>query len=83
MSDATNTWWYAESGETLSEEEKIKRLQSFFADNGEAVYGKSEKETTITLEKKPFTIPTAYDTEFPDLKIVPIWAGKGIGWSVA
>lgn len=82
MSDQTHTWWKSESGEDISLEEKLERLQRFFADNGEAIYGKPKTEKTVILEKTPFTIPNSYDTTLPDLKIIPMWAGKEVGWNI-
>lgn len=81
MSDTTHAWWQSVSGETLSQDEKIARLQNFFAENGEALYPRVG-EKTITLEKSPFTIPSSYTTSLPDLTIVPMWAGKEIGWRI-
>lgn len=82
MSDETRTWWEKQSGTPITEEEVVKRLQSFFSDNGQSVYGSSKEEKIITLEKLPFTIPQSYDTIIPEIKIIPMWAGKEIGWSI-
>ncbi len=94
MSDVTASWWKSLSGEILSEDEMIARLQRFFTDNGEAIYGKppcegGKSETKggfapkiITLQKSPFTIPLSYETTLPDLQIVPMWAGKEIEWRI-
>jgi dihydroorotase len=41
MSTSTESWWLSVSGETISPDEKRARLQRFFADNGESIYGKS------------------------------------------
>ena len=81
MSDTTHTWWQSVSGETLSQDEKVARLEHFFAENGEVLYPRVG-EKTITLEKFPFTIPSSYATSLPDLTIVPMWAGKEIGWRI-
>jgi dihydroorotase len=82
MSSATASWWQYLSGETLTTEQKIERLQRFFADNGEAIYGKPKTERTITLEDAPFMIPARYPTRISGLDIVPMWAGQEIGWSI-
>ncbi len=82
MSETTSTWWGSLLGETLDESEKISRLQRFFADNGESLYGRSPIEKTITLENTPFTIPASYPTKLLDLTIIPMWAGKEIGWKM-
>jgi dihydroorotase len=82
MDKVTQAWWESESGKILSDEESIQRLQCFFADNGEALYGKSKKTKTITLEKKSYVIPINYPSTLKELTIVPMWAGKEIGWSI-
>jgi dihydroorotase len=82
MSSATASWWQDLSGETLSTGQKIERLQRFFADNGEDVYGKAKTEKMVTLEDMPFTIPAKYPTSISGLDIVPMWAGKEIGWNI-
>lgn len=51
MSDMTHAWWRDTNGEILDEGKKIERLQKFFAENGEALYGQSGGEKSITLEK--------------------------------
>jgi dihydroorotase len=81
MSDTTSTWWQSVSGEMLSDDEKIARLQRFFCENGEALYPRVW-ERTITLEKSTFTIPASYPTKLPDLSIVPMWAWREIGWKI-
>ncbi len=82
MSDTTLRWWDSLTWEKLSEDEMIARLQRFFAENGEAIYGKPKVEKIISLEKVPFTIPNSYETSLSDLQIVPMWAGKEIGWRI-
>ena len=80
MSGTTDAWWRDMSEETLDEGEKIGRLQRFFAENGEALYGRARWEKSITLERWDFTIPLSYQTSLPDLTIVAMWAGKTIEW---
>lgn len=81
MSDTTDAWWQSVSGESLSQDDRVARLQHFFAENGEALYPRVG-EKNITLEKLSFTIPSSYATSLPDLTIVPMWAGKEIGWRI-
>ena len=83
MSETTDAWWQSESGETLTFEEKTERLQHFFADNGEVLYGKAPTEKIMTLENIPFTIPDVYNTSISGLTVVPLWAGKEIGWRIS
>lgn len=82
MSEMTHSWWENISKKNLSDTEKIARLQQFFADNGEALYGRALIEKVITLEQQSFTIPESYPTNIAALNIVPMWAGKTIGWRI-
>lgn len=82
FSDMTDSWWQNVSGERLDQEEKLARLQRFFSDNGENLYGKPENEKMVTLEKTPFIIPEKYSTHLSSLDIIPLWAGKEIGWKI-
>jgi dihydroorotase len=50
--------------------------------DGEVVYGKPKTEKMIILEDIAFTIPDKYPTNIAGLDIVPMWAGKEIGWSL-
>ena len=81
MSDMTDVWWQSLTNEILSFDQKVARLQRFFAENGEALYPR-KWEKIITLENSSFTIPLSYPTQFPELTIVPMWAGKTISWSI-
>lgn len=81
MSDMTDTWWQSLTNEILSFDQKVARLQRFFAENGEALYPR-KWEKIITLEDTSFIIPSSYPTQFPELTIVPMWAGKSIWWSI-
>jgi hypothetical protein len=38
MSDMTDVWWQSLTNEILSFDQKVARLQRFFAENGEALY---------------------------------------------
>ena len=77
----TDRWWQSVSAESLSEEEKLARLQRFFADNGEVLYPR-KSEKVVILEDIPFTIPASYPTSIAGLDIIPMWAGREIGWSI-
>ena len=81
MSDMTDVWWQSLTNEILSFDQKVARLQRFFAENGEALYPR-KWEKIITLKNSSFTIPLSYPTQFPELTIVPMWAGKMISWSI-
>lgn len=82
MGETIANWWKNETGESLIDDEKTARLQRFFADNGESVYGKPQQEKMVTLENVSFIIPESYSTSLSDVSIVPMWAGKEIQWSI-
>lgn len=82
MNDEVGKWWKNETGEEVSWDEKVQRIQRFFADNGEKVYGKPKTEKTVILEDTPFTIPEKYTTSLSDVDIIPMWAGKEVGWRI-
>lgn len=53
-----------------------KRFNAFAGGNARAIYGINPPKKTVTLERRPFTIPQQYED------VVPMWAGKTIPWSV-
>ncbi|MEM9227606.1 MAG: dihydroorotase, partial [Verrucomicrobiota bacterium] len=55
----------------------LDNLQSFVSDNAQRNYGVKPPKKTVTLERKPFTIPERYGD------VVPMWAGREIPWSIA
>lgn len=56
----------------------LDKLSAFVCDNARSIYGITPPKKTVTLRKQPFTIPAVYPGE-----IVPMWAGKTIGWTLA
>ena len=82
FSERTDAWWQSASGEVLSFEQKIQRFQHFFAENGQHLYGTPKVVREIILEDTPSIIPLSYPTNLPEVNIVPMWAGKEIGWSI-
>lgn len=60
----------------FEEHGKLDNLQKFVSDNAHRIYGVTPPAKTVTLEKKPFTIPAKYND------VVPMWAGREIPWSV-
>ena len=83
MSEETEKWWSETTGEKLSHDEKVTRLQHFFSENGQRLYHPDlQEEKNITLVETPFTIPTSYATLLPDIALVPLWAGKEISWGI-
>ena len=64
----------------FDDNQKIENLQKFVSDNGCAIYGMKPLSKSITLEKKDFNVPAIY--EKGDEKVVPIYAGETISWSI-
>jgi dihydroorotase len=54
-----------------------ERLQAFVSDNAKRIYNLKLPSKTITLIRRPFTIPHQYRD------VIPMWAGKTIDWSIA
>ncbi|MGM0623073.1 MAG: dihydroorotase [Campylobacterota bacterium] len=55
---------------------KLENLQAFVSDNAQKIYGIKALEKTVTLEKKPFVVPSDYSG------VVPMFAGQSLQWSV-
>ena len=62
--------------ELFDKHDCLDKLQAFISDNAQKIYGITPHKTTVTLEKKPFTIPEIYND------VVPVFAGKEITWSL-
>lgn len=60
--------------------DRLNKLESFAAHYGADFYGLPRNDKTITLTKKPQTIPTSL--RFGDKTVKPIAAGESIDWSV-
>lgn len=54
----------------------LQHLQAFASDNARRLYGVTPPPKTVVLEDTPMTIPARYGP------VVPMWAGRTIGWSV-
>ena len=54
----------------------ITKLQAFISENAKSIYAITPLTKTITLEKKPFKVPSDYNG------VVPIYAGKEIAYSI-
>lgn len=84
MSEQTRSWWESCGNAPLSDEEVSARLQKFLGTNGQTLYGKQAGyDKFVTLKKESFTIPEAYETDLPGLRIVPMFAGKTVEWSIS
>ncbi len=55
----------------------LSNLQAFVSDNARRIYNVTPPERTITLSNTAMTIPESYAQD-----VVPMWAGRTIGWSV-
>jgi dihydroorotase len=62
--------------ELFEKHDKLDNLQKFVSDNAQKIYEFTPTQKMVTLEKKPFTIPTIYGT------VIPMYAGKEISWSI-
>ena len=56
--------------------DKLDNLQAFVNTNACRIYNITPAEKTITLEKKPFTVPAKYG------EVVPMFAGQELAWSI-
>jgi dihydroorotase len=66
--------------ELFDEHKSIENLQAFVCDNALEIYGIEASNKTVVLENKPFVVPQIYSTQKE--KVVPMYAGKTIAWSV-
>ncbi len=63
--------------ELFKEKSTVEKLQAFVSDNAQKIYKNIKvAQKTVTLEKKPFTVPEKYGT------VVPMYAGKEIAYSI-
>jgi dihydroorotase len=54
----------------------LDNLESFVSLNAQRIYGVTPPTKTITLEKKPMSVPQMYEN------VVPMYAGQTLQWSV-
>jgi dihydroorotase len=59
----------------------LDKLPDFASRFGPAFYGLPVNADTLTLVREPWTVPDAYT--FGEDVVVPLWAGKTLGWRVA
>ena len=57
--------------------DSLDNLQAFVSDNAQQIYNFTAKRKTVILEDTPSKVPAIYDT------VVPMYAGKEIGWSIS
>ena len=58
----------------------LENLNDFVSNNAQRIYGLNLEDKTINLVKKDFIVPAIY--EYKDEKVVPMYAGKTISWSI-
>ena len=66
--------------ELFEKHDSLENLNDFVSNNAKKIYGLDLKEKTIKLIKKDFIVPYIY--EYKDEKVVPMYAGKTISWSI-
>ena len=66
--------------ELFEKHDSLENLNDFVSNNAKKIYGLDLKEKTIKLIKKDFIVPDIY--EYKDEKVVPMYAGKTISWSI-
>lgn len=59
---------------------KIHALETFASFNGADFYGLARNQSTLTLVKKPFTIPLTLD--YQGQSLIPLAAGQTLDWQV-
>jgi dihydroorotase len=69
---------YAEAFESMGALDKLEAFSSFI---GADFYGLKRNTTTLTLEKKSWTVPQSYPYG-QDGVVVPLRAGETISWSI-
>jgi dihydroorotase len=68
---------YAEAFEAAG---ALDRLEGFASEHGPRFYGLPLNEGTVTLERRPFTLPETLP--FGDTVIKPLRAGETLAWSL-
>ncbi|PRM95814.1 dihydroorotase [Aliarcobacter cryaerophilus] len=66
--------------ELFEKHDSLENLNDFVSNNAKKIYGLDLKEKTIKLVKKDFIVPAIY--EYKDEKVVPMYAGKTLSWSI-
>ena len=66
--------------ELFEKHDSLENLNDFVSNNAKKIYGLDLKEKTIKLIKKDFIVPAIY--EYKDEKVVPMYAGKTLSWSI-
>ncbi|GHB90903.1 dihydroorotase [Cerasicoccus arenae] len=60
----------------FAKHDALDKLQAFVSGNAQQIYGVTPPEKIVTLRDTAMTIPASYGD------VIPMWAGKQLGWSV-
>ncbi|MCT7534948.1 dihydroorotase [Aliarcobacter cryaerophilus] len=66
--------------ELFEKHDSLENLNDFVSNNAKKMYGLDLNKKRIKLIKKDFVVPNIY--EYKDEKVVPMYAGKTISWSI-
>ena len=66
--------------ELFEKHDSLENLNDFVSNNAKKIYGLDLNKKRIKLIKKDFIVPNIY--EYKDEKVVPMYAGKTISWSI-
>ena len=66
--------------ELFEKHDSLENLNNFVSNNAQKIYGLNLEDKTIKLVKKDFIVPAIY--EYKDEKVVPMYAGKTLSWSI-
>lgn len=61
----------------FAQHDALPQLQAFVSDNAQRIYSVTPPAKQVTLEKRPFAVPTAYGS------VVPFMAGETLPWCIA
>jgi len=66
----------------FADDGKLDKLEAFSSLNGPAHYGMAPNEATITLERKPWTIPEQVLVDGPEERVLVYRGGETMEWQV-
>ena len=66
--------------ELFEKHDSLENLNDFVSNNAKKIYGLDLNKKRIKLIKKDFIVPDIY--EYKDEKVVPMYAGKTLSWSI-
>lgn len=66
----------------FEENAALEKLNGFLSGNARRIYGLPDSREKIALEKTPQLVPEEYRGENNETRVVPLFAGKELAWSV-